>query len=125
MVYDVHFGLYMDLPKTVVHVADLLRFCYRHGNFFISVELGGFIRKNFLGKINSNNFVRAEFFLPRDTVRSGGLLLHVLALPVARVAHGTLSDELARKHRFYSVEHRDFRHADNFRGDIFSAPSRV
>ena len=123
--YDFYFGLHVDLSKTVVYVADMLRFCHRHGNFFIFVEFGNFFRKNFFRAIIGNFFIRAEFFLPVNSVRASGLLLYVLALSLARVADVALSHELERKFKFHSIELGNFPDDFNFFGDIFFAPTRV
>lgn len=93
--YDVYSSLYVDLSASVVYVADMLRFCSRYSNFFISVQPRKFVGKNFPSEINGSFNLRVDVFVLAYTIRAGGLLLYVLALPFACVAYGAVSYKLA------------------------------
>ena len=111
---DFYFGLHVDLPTALVYVADMLRFCCRHGNFFVAVEYGKFDGKNFSRKIKCGIDNGADVFVLADTVHSSGLLLYVLALLIARVVNGVVPYELARKHRLHTRKHRRRTRDNNF-----------
>ena len=64
----------------------------------------------------SNANLRGKFNFLAGSARRNNLLLHDVALSVARVAHGDLSDELARINRIYP---RNDRFADS-RTDFFA-----
>ena len=92
---DVYFGIHVDLPTALVYVADMLRFCCRHGNFFIFVKLGKFNGKNFSRTINVGIDNGADIFILADTFYSSRLLLYVLALLIAGVVNGSVPHKLA------------------------------
>ena len=93
---DVPVALHVDLSAAMVHVADLLRFRGRHGDFYFLDGRGSFVDVDEKIHVCGKFDVRAEFFLLDNPAGRAGLLLHDVALSVAGVADGTLHDELAR-----------------------------
>ena len=73
----------------MVYVADLLRFCSRDGYFYIFGERDG----NFTFAADN---LRLEFVFLIRAANRADLLLSDVALFIAGVAYGNLSDELAR-----------------------------
>ena len=106
---DISAAFHVDLSTAMVYVADLLRFRCRHGDFY------------FFDK-RADNFPCAADNLPAesdflaDSARRNNLLLHDVALPVARVADGNLFNKLARIDR---ISPRNDRFSDN-RADFFA-----
>lgn len=86
---DVPATLHVDLSTAMVHVADLLRLRGRHGDFYIFDE-----RTDNFSVVADNLCV--EFNFLADTACRTDLLLYDVALPVAGVAYGDISNELAR-----------------------------
>lgn len=86
---DVPATLHVDLSTAMVYVANLLRLRGRHGDFYIFDE-----RTNNFSVANAN--LRGKFNFLADTAGRGDLLLYDVALPVAGVAYGDISNELAR-----------------------------
>ena len=107
--------LYVDISAAMVHVANLLRFCGRHGDFYF------FIERDDTFTLAADN-LRFEFIFFADTACRIDLLLHDVALFIAGVAHGDLFDELARGMRIFTRHDRNTKFIDNLRGDrIFFA----
>ena len=114
VVHGVPAVLHVDLSAAVVHVADLLRFRGRNGDFYI------------FGKRNGNftfadNKLRAEFIFFADPAGRADLLLHDVALFISGVAHGDLPDELARGRRIFTRNDR----TTDFGGNFFANRSRA
>ena len=86
--------LHVDISAAMVHVANLLRFRGRHGDFYIFSERDD----NFTFAADN---LRGELIFLADTANRADLLLHDVALSIAGVFDGDLSDELARSRRIY------------------------
>ena len=91
---DVPAAVHVDLSAAVVHVADLLRFRGRNGDFYF------FDKRDDNFPFAADN-LRFEFIFPDNSAGRADLLLHDVALFIAGVAHGDLLDELARGGRIY------------------------
>lgn len=86
---DVPATLHLDLSTAMVYVTNLLRFCGRNGDFYIFDER----TDNF--SVTAYN-LRVKFNFLSDTAYRTDLLLHDVALSIAGITDGYISNELAR-----------------------------
>ena len=93
---DVPATLHVDLSTAMVHVANLLRLRGRYGDFYIFDKHISFIDEFKKNSARVNRNVYFEFNILADTASRGDLLLHDVALSIAGVAYGNISNELAR-----------------------------
>ena len=99
---------YVDISAAMVHVANLLWFCSRDGDFYIFGE-----RDDTFALAADNLRFEPIFFA--DTADWADILLHDVALFIASVTYGDLSDELAWGDWIYSGDDRvSYSRADFF-----------
>ena len=99
-------ALRLDVSERLVSVSHLLRLRRRHGDLSDAHGPLGRVRRLPPYEALRRAARAARFRRARRAVHPVRLLLHRLALPLARLAHGALSHELAREHRFHRVECR-------------------
>ena len=101
--------LHVDLSAAMVYVANLLWFCSRHGDFYIFSKRDG----DFTFAADN---LHVEFIFLANTANRADILLHDVALFIAGVTYGDLSDELARGKRIFTRHDRNSEFDNNLRG---------